>query len=89
MIEYRISGFARLFKPPNPRPSGHLLEKSWRLRSPGQKRGDPTHLAKLPPSRVNLLRHLSGPEFGQSAFGNSRWPLWRYGNGGRERRLAG
>ena len=89
MVEKLASGFAHIFKPPHPRLSGHPLERSWRLRSPGRKRGGLTHLDELRSSLVGLPRLLSGPGFGQYAFGNSRWALWRYVNGMGDRRLAG
>ena len=75
------SGVAHLFRPLRPRRAGRLLENSWRLRSPGQKRGGPARLAELRPSRVGLPRLLSGPECGHYAIGNSRWPCLRYVNG--------
>jgi hypothetical protein len=74
MVEDLVSGVAHLFKPQHPRRAGLLLGNSWRLRSPGQKRGGPARLAELRPSRVGPPRLLSGPECGQYAFGISRWP---------------
>ena len=56
MVEDLVSGVAHLFKPQYPRRAGLLLENSWRLRSPGQKRGGPARLAELRPSRVGLPR---------------------------------
>ena len=47
------------------------------------------HLDELRSSLVGLPRLLSGPGFGQYAFGNSRWALWSYVNGMGDRRLAG
>ena len=77
MAENLVSSVVHLFKAPNPKHSEHRLEKSWRLRSLDQIREGPTHLAELRASRIDQLRLLSGPEFGQYAFGNSRWSLGR------------
>ena len=55
MVEDLSSGVTHLFKPPHPKHVGRLLENSWRLRSPGQKRGGPARLAELRPSRVFYL----------------------------------
>ena len=77
MVGTLVSGVGHLFKSPHPRPAGRLLEKSWRLRSPGQIRKGLVRLAELRPSRVGLPRLLSGPECGQYAFGIFRWPLCR------------
>jgi len=81
MVWKLVSGVIHLFKSPHPRRAGRLLEKSWRLHSPGQKRKGLVRLDELRPSRVGLPRLLSGQEFGQYAFEIFRWPLCRYVNG--------
>ena len=78
MVGKLVSGVVHLFKSPHSRRAGLLLEKSWRLRSSGQKRKGLVRLAELRPSRVGPPRLLSGQECGQYAFGLFHWPLYGY-----------